>query len=386
MRHWGLLKMALINKLSAIGNAIREKTGGTELMTLDAMPDAIKNISGGGGSVDVEPIVLRDNQSYGCSGQLATNYINMYGDTITTENIKDTSFMFQNFTLERIPFALNFDNVTSRAMNQMFYQCSNLTEIPEINNAYPSSIVSIFEGCSRVRELPDDFGADWDWSRLQSYAYSNMSNIFARCCSLRRIPMNILRNLWGIQTSAAYTPMYGTFSQCFALDEVRGFPVHKATLTSNAMAGIVKGCEHLQAFTFETNEDGSAKTANWKAQVLDMADKTFPVGYTNIVNNVNDSVYNSGISSDKEVKDDATYQALKNDPDWFASSVSYSRYNHDSAVETINSLPDTSASGGVNTIKFIGVAGSKTDGGAINTLTETEIAVATAKGWTISFV
>ena len=48
------------------------------------------------------------------------------------------------------------------------------------------------------------------------------------------------------------------------------------------------------------------------------------------------------------------YQELKNDPDWFAlgyfsdkyeeKSVPwvqlYSRYNHDSAVETLNSLPD----------------------------------------------
>ena len=70
--------------------------------------------------------------------------------------------------------------------------------------------------------------------------------------------------------------------------------------------------------------------------------------------------------------------------------VPYSRYNHDSAVETINSLPDTSeylaANGGTNTIKFKGAAGSKTDGGAINTLTEEEIAVAAAKGWTVTLV
>ena len=100
--------------------------------------------------------------------------------------------------------------------------------------------------------------------------------------------------------------------------------------------------------------------------------------------------YNSGITADKQVVDDATYQALKNDPDWFTIDVNYSRYNHDSAVNTINSLPDTSAylaaNSGTNTIKFKGESGKLTDGGAINTLTETEIAVATAKGWTVSFV
>lgn len=43
--------MALIDKLSAIGSAIREKTGGTELLTLDAMPTAIQGIQAGGGEL-----------------------------------------------------------------------------------------------------------------------------------------------------------------------------------------------------------------------------------------------------------------------------------------------------------------------------------------------
>lgn len=41
--------MALINKLSAIGEAIREKTGKENLLTLDEMPQAIKDIESGGG-------------------------------------------------------------------------------------------------------------------------------------------------------------------------------------------------------------------------------------------------------------------------------------------------------------------------------------------------
>lgn len=43
--------MALTDKLSAIGSAIREKTGGTELLTLDAMPVAIQGIQTGGGEL-----------------------------------------------------------------------------------------------------------------------------------------------------------------------------------------------------------------------------------------------------------------------------------------------------------------------------------------------
>ena len=43
--------MALINKLSAIGDAIRAKTGGTEKLTLDQMPDAINSITSGSSEV-----------------------------------------------------------------------------------------------------------------------------------------------------------------------------------------------------------------------------------------------------------------------------------------------------------------------------------------------
>lgn len=42
--------MALTEKLSAIGQAIRDMTGKTEMLTLDAMPGEIRSIEGGGGS------------------------------------------------------------------------------------------------------------------------------------------------------------------------------------------------------------------------------------------------------------------------------------------------------------------------------------------------
>ena len=140
----------------------------------------------------------------------------------------------------------------------------------------------------------------------------------------------------------------------------------------------------MKAQSFALN-NGVPYTVTWKSQVISLG---IYVGYYQYKSDILN--YNSGITADKEVKDDATYQALKNDPDWFTCDVNYSRYNHDSAVATINSLPDTSAylatAGGTNTIKFKGQAGALTDGGAINTLTEEEIAVAAAKGWTCSFV
>ena len=99
----------------------------------------------------------------------------------------------------------------------------------------------------------------------------------------------------------------------------------------------------------------------------------------------------------------ATDDEQKNDPDYYVYNqgsqsydgnelsvgLLYSRYNHTSAVETINSLPDCSAYcaeiNRTNTIKFKKYSGALTDGGGVNTLTAEEIAVATNKGWTVSF-
>ena len=53
--------MALTDKLSAIGNAIRAKTGKTEMLTLDQMPEEIASIVTGGGNGGDYDIVVTDN-------------------------------------------------------------------------------------------------------------------------------------------------------------------------------------------------------------------------------------------------------------------------------------------------------------------------------------
>ena len=63
--------MALTDKLSAIGSAIREKTGGTELLTLDAMPVAIQGIQAGGGKLKY----------------LKIQFYNKYLEPFTNENL-----------------------------------------------------------------------------------------------------------------------------------------------------------------------------------------------------------------------------------------------------------------------------------------------------------
>lgn len=380
--------MALTDKLSAIGNAIRNKTGKTDLLTLDQMPTEIGAIETGGGGVEIpeEALVISGNCNYRFARGGWDWFIECFGDKITTYNVTDAANMFYHSGIENIAFEINFDPSFNSPMANMFNGASKLKEVPKINGCKPEGLSYLFYGCYGLTKVPEDIEDWFNWSYIESQTSSyscNTSNMFAYCYSLRSIPPGLFTH---VNKSVGYSYSYfnSGFQSCCALDELTNLPIpYTATWTSNTFNNSFSNCSRLKNLTFAM-PNGQPYVVNWKSQTIDL---NSVCGYTNSVPNIVN--YNSGITADKEVKDDATYQALKDDPDWFTTNQIYSRYNHDSAVETINSLPDTSAylatAGGTNTIKFRGKSGIATDGGAINTLTEEEIAVATAKGWTVTF-
>lgn len=382
----------LINEtsLSGIAEAIRAKNGSSETYKPSEMAAAIKAIEtgGGGGDLPEEALTITGNCQYRFAYNGWNWFIENYRDKITTKDITNCTYMFsESNKLEEIPIEINFKEGSNIICNNMFSTCKALKEIPKINNCKPSDTKNMFSGCHRLRELPEDI-ADWfDWSYLDGLtasSYGDCSYRFSNCLSLRSIPMDFLVH-GNPNATYMYSIYYQGFNNCSTLDELVDLPnPHlNATWTSNAFTGTFSNCYRLKNLIFKT-PDGAPYVVKWKKQTIDLV--SYPIGYTTAASYI--TGYNSGITADKQVKDDASYQALKNDPDWFTCDVAYSRYNHDSAVATINSLPDTSAylatAGGTNTIKFKGAAGEKTDGGAINTLTEAEIAVAAAKGWTVT--
>lgn len=378
--------------LIAIGDAIREKTGKSDLIALGDMPAEIRGIEGG------TPIPEDAFKFSGNCSRLFTEgrwgwFIDAYGDKITTENVSNCEYMFSKSKAE-VPFDINISNSVNSFL-AMFkdYQGKELPLIkgeltpPTGNYTNNPSISNMFNSMPYVRNIPydyfDHFGGEAFWTAAQQYNGSRGS-LIAYCSSLRSGPnLNKVINIPSSSPNSLYDSLY---SYCYALDEIIDLPVMKKELTSNYFSYFLQSCYRLKRFTFTTNPDGTPQVAQWKSQVIDLTQ----IGWTAFYSIDKILNYNSGITADKEVTDDASYQALKNDPDWFSCDIAYSRYNHDSAVETINSLPDTSAylasKGGTNKIKFSGASGSATDGGAINTLTADEIAVATAKGWTVEIV
>ena len=361
-----------------------------------------------------EAFVISGNCEYKFSGTGWNWFIEKYGNQITTNNISDASNMFYNNRgIKEIPFDLNFryggcdvsnmffqtqlekiptidfnqsSSPNSNAMNcnNLFKNSYNITSIGTIKNLYPNNMSGFFSSCYRLRNIPEFENLKLDF--IYSNTYHDLTQFFENCYSLRTIPEDFIKQLYQPYcTGYYYSLFYSGFASCYVLDEIKGLNPQTGQMTSsNLTSTTFHYCYRLKNLIFATQDDGTPYAVKWKSQVISLDGDGYAPSPTFILN------YNSGITADKEVKDDATYQALKNDPDWFTTKIAYSRYNHDSAVATINSLPDTSAylatAGGTNTIKFKGQAGASTDGGAINTLTEEEIAVAAAKGWTVTLV
>lgn len=378
-------------ELLAIANSIRGKNGESTTYTVDEMPTAIDAIEtgGGGGELPPEALVI---DGY-CDGMFKANnwnwFIDIYGNQITTFNLLSCNTMFGDCgELKAIPFSFDFGQNKYTNVSQMFSGCYNLTSIGKFINLAPAEMQNMFSYCRRLRYLPEFENFDMSLRQQANNYYAQ--SMFSDCYSLRSIDPNFLKQIKSKCAYSWYKQWTGMFENCYVIDEIVGMPVldPDVALTTNYYADTFKQCSRIKNLIFDTNEDGTPKVANMTSQTIDL---TYYVGYAmgweKIAMDapIMGEKYNSGITMDKLVTDAESYERLKNDPDWFTNAAAFSRYNHDSAVATINSLPDCSQVGG-NVIKFRGECGSATDGGAINTLTADEIAVATAKGWTVTIV
>ena len=363
-----------------IANAIRNKNGSSDTYSPSQMATAINNIPSGGRGLTPAELTLTGYCGYRFYYGNWDWFVTKYGSQITTNNVNDCSHMFFLTQLQSIPFNINFVD-TNVSLNSMF-SYALLRTLPYLYNPKPSDISDIFYHMDYLQNIPNDYFDTWDFSGSHEIP---IIQIFSSCYSLRKIPETFFNKLElqkGYSTSLAkYFGLNRLAEQCYSLDELTNVTFNylwKGTTTY--MGNIVNGCYRLKDFKFKLNQDNTPKIGLFKKQIFDFSNYTgWASSEENILN------YNSGITSAKKVTDATSYNLLKDDQDWYTLDVNYSRYNHDSAVNTINTLPDTSATG-TNTIKFKGQAGALTDGGAINTLTAGEIAVATVKGWTVTFV
>ena len=367
--------MGVNEKMTAIADAIRQKTGKTGLLTLDSMPGEIQGITGGG-EVSNDDLTITGDCSYMFASPNWKWYLDRFGSRIETENLKTTWNMFLGNTVEEITFDFNFSG-TQNEIKSMFAYCDKLKDVSgAIKGAQITTMSEMFNSCVNLRYLPEFIDCDFDYIRRIS-SLQGYNGAFKSCNSLRCISPVLLKEMYSDVTTAhkSGTYLFSAFDGLWALDELVGINPTNSNSTTNMFSTFCNMASRCKDITFLESD----LQTHWVDQTINL---TRYVGWAlekgNILN------YNSGLTEATQITDDESYQRLKNSVDSWTLLKEYSRYNRESAVRTINSLPDVSTGSG-NVIKFDGKAGSKTDGGAINTMTEEEIAVAISKGFTVSF-
>ena len=301
-----------------------------------------------------EDLTFTTNTSYSFSNDRFSWLFNNY-DGIKIKSGDNSSYMFAychsitDLSNVQVTFPFSASNVTG-----MFRDCQKLKYFPPMSGTV-ESVYRMFYYCLAVEEFPDDY---FDNLKLQENYYAQPGGqIFMDCENLKKMPQ--LKTFFD---TSGEPPRYTDnnvlaqlFSGCRSLKQITNIPIPKnyqtAKMQQNMLYYSFSNTNSLTNLTFAPIQN----PLPWAGQIIDL---TSNVGFKKV--NYHDN-----------------------------TSQLYSVYNHDSAVETINSLPDTSAYlaevGRTNTIQFYSNQGAKTEGGAIGNLTAEEIAVAAAKGWTVVF-
>ena len=157
--------MALIDKLTAIGNAIREKTGTTDLIPLADMPQAILNIESGGGASEgnykeafnglanasfmnsnIDRIDFYIANPFTSHNNFLRNTRNLkYVKGINMSNSTAIRFMFSGSFIETIEEPLDFSKVNDTTSA---FACDHLREIRFVPETIKISIN--FSRCSKL--------------------------------------------------------------------------------------------------------------------------------------------------------------------------------------------------------------------------------------------
>lgn len=427
--------------LHDIADAIRGKVGGDDTYKPREMAAAIEAIEGkdldcNGMHVPEEVLVISgDCDYYGARNQL--NWlIEQYGNKMRTENISNPNSMFYFCAkLKEIPFDLNVlhsgsTTSISNIFTNIFNGCYSLKKFPKINLTSKDGVArKVFLNFpNNMFEYPDaddDFVTKDDATIICGMSYNSCSNakfeVEPSWFSLIDCDAGRENKVFGSQypvnwSGAKYIksiPSYpkfwnnqeGSYSHYYSMKFIRCYNLHTIVIPRPGTAALTSSPQGFNAdswnytyslknILFDVQEDGSPYTANWKNVTLNLCvPAANPIG-GDVSNN---SVALSVLNPDKAVTDEESYQRLKNDLEYWVNIRCgydegyyhkygyYSGFNRATAFNLIKTLPDTSAYG-VNVLKLPASNGEGTDAGAISTLTEEEIAVATVKGWTVTFV
>ncbi len=162
----------------------------------------------------------------------------------------------------------------------------------------------------------------------------------------------------------------GLWYQCYNLTEILNLSIEVQGSISVSSSVYYSNLAKLRRLTFKP------RTNTAELNVADFSLRG--IGYVNSSSWVtsNPDIF----PPDKQITNQATYEALKNDPMSWTLDKAYSQFNKQSVIELFNSLPNVKVG---SNLKFTAGTGSATEGGDIASLTSEELDIAKSKGWTI---
>lgn len=418
--------------LTAIGDAIREKGGTTDLIPVVDLADAITNLpSGGGGEPLEQKYQITEGAGTFKNSNMAWLLDDYFQDSVEI-NIKNKScqemFYGAKFTDEQLKNLERVKELAPYVASAMF-QNSNVKKLPItgflINNDYQPKANNMCNGASMLEEIDDEVGAIMaeGFKACSGATNTNIQNMFYECTKLKYISPLLLKSWTGLQFSRDY---YTTFYACNSLRALEGLGVVTAPYFYEPFYNL----RMISKLTFDVHEDGTpyvVTNSKWGGNSFNLRSyfgwwsysSPDPI-YNSVDNNyklsalkatgTNSTLFNYDTTpdfvngttiftlSEAEIfNSNGRYDDLLEN--WWYDDHRYSRYGARELAETLLSLPDTSAVGNVNTLQLKTGAAScvkvlKQKGNALSILNTIDdvatnypdaVAAATAKGWTLSF-
>ena len=260
-------------------------------------------------------------------------------------DVAATGIKLGNSTFTEIPVVFDFSNVTD--MYGMFHSCSNLKTIPLIDTSNVTNMESMFSGCSKLTTIP----------QLNTSNATRMDYMFYNCTKLQSIPL--------IDTSNV-TNMFRMFFHCRSLQSIPLLDTSNVT----DMELMFYNCSTLQSIppidTSNVTTMNSMFNGCSKLTTIPLLDCS-KVKYMSSMFGSSDNTTLTEIGGFKNLKISVTSNFLDKTPN----------LTTDSLMNVINNLYDLTGNGlSGQSLKF-----GKTN---LDKLTPEQIAVATAKGWTLT--
>lgn len=286
--------MALINKLEAIGDAVRAKTSDTDKLTLDEMATKINGMKPGPTESD---LTITGNISFffneGRMLDFNAKFPFIFKDITSISNCFASVPLNKDLSSIVISTAI-FDSNQIGAEADGCFQNQYTNSLPVINGTIRFLGDVTFRGSFYLQEdkirtflMNPKLKLAWRGSTSVS-GNPGLGDIFQNCKSLRNINDILLYiHQWFINHPIEYSGnlsdyYYQSFYGCNFLDEICNIPIfefsHSNGNTYNLFDYTFNDCFRVKNITFCTN-NGVPYIKKWKNQTLDFANKS--IGYGN---------------------------------------------------------------------------------------------------------